>query len=134
MSNDTIIIIGILIGILSFLLWFIFDINIKNQSKEDKIRGYCPLCGHQLRSGERVRSEQIETAKVEIKTFIKGCPYCLTQRSDIKKRKCPICKNSLELNQTIVAISSIDEPKKLSIKGCKKCYPEGYLGYESKYQ
>jgi len=56
MSNDTIIIIGILIGILSFLLWFIFDINIKNQSKEDKIRGYCPLCGHQLKKSYKKKA------------------------------------------------------------------------------
>jgi hypothetical protein len=134
MNDEILIFLGILTGILSFLIWFIIDINPKNQKVSDHIRGYCPLCGHPLQKGERIRSHQIETPKVEIKTFIMGCPFCLTNKSDSKKRKCPICKNFLNPDQTIIAISSFDDPKKLSIKGCKKCYPEGYMGYESKYQ
>lgn len=134
MNNEILILLGILLGLFSFLLWFIIDINPKDKIFNDHIRGYCPLCGHPLKKGERIRSDQIETPKVEIKTFIKGCPFCLTNKSEIKKRKCPVCKNHLKTDETIVAISSIDDPKKLSIKGCKKCYPEGYLGYESKYK
>ncbi len=133
MNQNIFLIIGIMIGIFSFLLWFIFDINFKGKKNENNVKGFCPLCNHPLKKGERIRSDQIETPKVEIKTFIKGCPYCLYQREYIKKRKCPICKNHLNTDQTIVAISTIENPKKLSLKGCKKCYPEGYLGYESKY-
>lgn len=132
--NEILVLLGVLLGILSFLIWFIVDIKIGDQNKHKGIKGYCPICGHPLKQGERIRSEQIETPKVEIKTFIKGCPYCLSVKSDKKNRRCPVCKNSLKTDQTILATSTFEDPKKLSIKGCRKCYPEGYMGYESKYQ
>lgn len=129
MSSEILVILGISLSIISFLLWLIFDIQIKNKTKEQK--GHCPICRHILFKGEKIKSEQIETPKVEIKTFIKGCYYCLTKN---EKRSCPICKKNLEKNQTVLAISYFDDPKKLNIKGCKNCFPQGYYGYESKYK
>ncbi len=129
MNFEVGVILGLSLGMISFLLWLLYDINIKNNKID--YRGKCPLCGHPLRKGERVKSDQIETAKVEIKTFIKGCPYCV---SGTRKKICPICKKNLSREETILAISFFDNPKKMLIKGCRSCYPQGYQGYESKYK
>ncbi len=127
----SIFILGLFLGLFSFLLFLLFDVQLKNASQNQEKRGNCPICNHVLLKGEKIKSEQVEIPKVEIKTFIRGCLYCLNRS---EKRKCPICKEILKKNQTILAISYFDDTKKLSIKGCKKCYPQGYLGYESKYE
>ncbi|MCS7204539.1 MAG: hypothetical protein NZ853_02460 [Leptospiraceae bacterium] len=130
---EVFILLGASLGLLSFLIWLIFDVKLKHEKKEKDQRGFCPICGHPLKKGERLRSNQVEIPKFEIRTFIKGCPYCLGV-FDSRKRICPVCKSQLEKENTILAVSYFDNPKKLIIKGCRKCYPEGYQGYESKYQ
>lgn len=124
-------ILGLSVGFLSFLLWLLFDIQIKNKTQDQEKKGYCPICNHILHKGEKIKSEQVEIPKVEIKTFIKGCLYCL---NGSEKRRCPICKRELKKNQTVLAISYFNDPKKLAIKGCKKCFSQGFTGYESKYE
>ncbi|MFN3603705.1 MAG: hypothetical protein ACK4UJ_03215 [Leptonema sp. (in: bacteria)] len=131
MSTSAFVILGLALGILSFLFWLAIDLQFKNTSYKQEKKGYCPICNHILLKGEKIRSDQLETPKVEIKTFIKGCPYCLEKN---EKRICPICKRKLNKNQTILAVANFDDPTKLSIKGCKQCYSQGYMGYESKYQ
>lgn len=133
MGNDIFLILGASLGLLSFLFWLVYDIQLKQTKQEKEKKGYCPLCGHVLEKGQKLRSEQVEIPKVEIKTFLKGCPHCLGILNS-RTRKCPVCKTTLAQDQTVIAISYFDDPKKLSIKGCKKCYPEGYIGYEAKYK
>jgi len=93
---------------------------------EDRIRGYCPICGEGLRKGEKIRSSVTEIGNVEIQTKIKGCPYCLGEKAN-KKRACPVCKKPLPLENVILAVADprVDK-KKLSIRGCKLCWPQGF--------
>jgi len=119
------VIFGLGLGLMAFLFWMLFPIGDRRiPDNSDKIKGYCPICAQGLRKGERIRSNVMEIGDVEVQTIIKGCPYCLTGS---RKRACPVCKKKLAKDETIIAIS---DPKidrnKLSIRGCKKCYPQGF--------
>ncbi|MCE9599984.1 MAG: hypothetical protein K8S54_18635 [Spirochaetia bacterium] len=115
--------------LIAVLVWMLFgsrsEIPVKKEP-EGKIRGYCPICGEGLRKGERIRSSQVEIGNIEIQTRIKGCPYCMDETNK-KKRTCPICKNPLALDQVILASADPRVDKnKLSIRGCKQCWPQGF--------
>jgi len=116
---------GMGLGLMAFLFWMLFPIGSRAEKEEKKIiRGYCPICGQGLQKGERIKSSITEIGDIEVQTIIKGCPFCLEGG---RKRACPVCKKKLALDEAIIAISDpkIDS-KKLSIRGCKKCYPQGF--------
>lgn len=111
--------------IMSLLFWMLFPIK-EPALAQNPIKGFCPICSHPLRKGERVRSDVLEIGDSEVRTKIKGCPYCLTENAK-ENRQCPVCRKPLQKNEMIVALSNpkIDK-KKLSIRGCTNCYPEGF--------
>lgn len=126
MDDSFFILFGLILGAVAFLLWMMFQVDVSDNRKKKEIRGYCPVCGHDLRSGERIRSNQVEIGKQELRTFIKGCPFCMPQTA-VRKRVCPVCKKKVPKNETIVAFSNPeDDRKKLSIRGCKKCYERAF--------
>lgn len=116
---------AVLIGGLIWMLFNLRDHGI-DTTPSDPIRGYCPICAAGLRKGEKIRSSVVEIGNVEIQTRIKGCPYCLGEKST-RKRTCPVCKANLPVDQLILAISDprVDK-RKLAIRGCKTCYPQGF--------
>lgn len=127
MDSGYLILFGCGIGILSFLFWMLFSLKDSNlRNEKDKIRGSCPICGQGLKKGERIRSNVTEIGDIEIQTHIKGCPYCMGSIGK-RRRSCPVCKKKLKSDAMILAISDprVDR-KKLSIRGCKKCYPQGF--------
>jgi hypothetical protein len=127
MDGGYFILFGLGLGLMAFLIWMLFPIrNPKRAVAGDRIRGYCPICGQGLRKGERVRSSVTEIGNFEIRTTIKGCPYCLGEL-DKRSRSCPVCKKRLDRGDAILAISDprVDK-KRLSIRGCKQCYPQGF--------
>ncbi|MBI38696.1 MAG: hypothetical protein CMF59_03795 [Leptospiraceae bacterium] len=125
MSDTYFILIGLILGLLTFLLYLLVPIRQrKKKADEDRIRGYCPVCGHALRTGERIRSNQLELGKSNLRTYIKGCPFCLGGRTP---RKCPVCKEKLGKEEMVVAFSNPEEDKKkLKVMGCKKCFSQGF--------
>ena len=120
---------GIGLGLIAFLIWMLFPIadrRRRSKSKE-KPRGFCPICKHPLMKGERIRSDQTEIGDVELQTWIKGCPFCLAVGSR-QKRVCPVCKKKLEKGKVILAVSNPRQDKhKLAIKGCERCFPQGFM-------
>lgn len=124
MDDNYLILFGIGMGILSFLLWMLFPISDQPGEVQEKPRGYCPICGQGLKKGEKIRSSIVEIGDVEVQTTIKGCPHCLEGNA---RRKCPVCKKGLKKDEAIIAYSDPKEDKKrLSIRGCKKCFPQGF--------
>lgn len=125
MSDDYFILIGLLLGLFTFLLYLLVPLRQKRKKEEEnRIRGYCPVCGHALRKGERIRSNQLELGKSNLRTYIKGCPFCLSGKTP---RKCPVCKKKLEKEETVVAFSNPEEDKKkLKMMGCKNCFSQGF--------
>lgn len=112
------------IGI-AVLLWMLFTLNLRNNTKkEEKPKAYCPLCKNGLFSGQRIRSDVLEIGKSEVRTTLKGCMHCLDGNA---KRLCPVCKKKLKKDEFIIAFSdqTVDK-KKLSIRGCKNCYSQGF--------
>jgi hypothetical protein len=126
-SDEMLILLGLMGGALAFLIWMLFSVRVASPDREKApIRGYCPICGHDLRKGEQMRSNQLQIGKAELRTFIRGCPFCLAGKG---KRLCPVCKKKLSLSESAVAFSNPSEDKnRLSIRGCKKCYPQAYEG------
>lgn len=127
MTDEILILLGLMGGALAFLIWMLFSVMARSSSREkEPIRGYCPICGHDLRKGERMRSNQLQIGKTELRSFIKGCPFCLSGKG---KRLCPVCKKKLSLSESAVAFSNPAEDRnRLTIRGCKKCYPQAYEG------
>lgn len=125
MDSGYLILFGIGIGLIAFLIWMLFPIGDRAQITE-KPRGFCPLCAHPLMKGERIRSDQLEIGDVEVQTRIKGCPYCMGTASRLK-RNCPVCKKKVAKGEVILALADprVDRLK-LSIKGCKQCWPQGF--------
>lgn len=126
MGDEYFIIIGVGLGLIAFLLAMLIPVSGRSEKKDRKnIRGYCPVCGHELYKGERIRSNVVEIGNMEIRTYIKGCPYCLGMQN--RKRICPVCKEKLPKDKSIMAVSDPKgDTKKLSIRGCEKCYPQGF--------
>ena len=113
------------IVIFCLLLTLLYPININKNiiKKNEQVKGYCPICNHPLYKGEKVQTKQIEIGNIEVQNLIRGCIYC-TDKSNKSKRNCPICKKKLDLNETIFATANPNlHPLKLSVKGCKSCYP-----------
>lgn len=126
MDDSYLILFGIGLGIISFLLWMLFPIGDRAglNEKKEKPRGFCPICGQGLQKGEKIRSSIMELGDVEVQTTIKGCPYCLEGN---RSRQCPVCKKKLKKDESILAFSDPQNNKnRLAIRGCKKCYPQGF--------
>jgi len=127
MDTGYLILFGLGIGLLAFLIWMLYPIpdKARKDDRKDKIKGRCPICDQGLMKGERVRSDQVEIGDIEVQTKIKGCPFCMGDGK--RKRICPVCKKKLAKDEFILAISDprVDRLK-LSIKGCAKCYPQGF--------
>ncbi|MDH5657275.1 MAG: hypothetical protein OEZ34_15290 [Spirochaetia bacterium] len=125
MNLEYLVLFGMGLGLMAFLFWMLFPIgNRREKEDKNKIKGYCPICGQGLRKGERIRSSVTEIGDIEVQTIIKGCPFCL---EETRKRACPVCKIKLKKDETIIAISDPKvDSKRLSIRGCKKCYPQGF--------
>lgn len=128
MSGEILLLLGIMIAVIAFLLSLLFSPRPVTSSREkDPIRGYCPVCGHDLRKGERVRSNQMQIGASDLRTYIRGCPFCTGAGS--RNRSCPVCKKRLQGEESVVAFSNPEADRnRLSIRGCKKCYPQGYDG------
>ncbi len=125
MDTGYLVLFGAGLGLMAFLLWMLFPLPHRSFRREkDKVRGNCPICGQPLHQGERIRSSVTEIGDVEVRTYIKGCPFCLEGN---RKRTCPVCKRKLKKNESIMALSDprIDR-KKLTIKGCHHCFPGGF--------
>ena len=96
------------------------------ESPSKKPKGYCPLCGHTLYAGEKVRSNQEEIGDIEVRTRIKGCVYCINPENKMP-RSCPVCKKDVPLGEAIFAASNPRQDRlKLKIKGCQSCFPQGF--------
>jgi hypothetical protein len=116
----------IFIGIsIALLFWMLFSLNIRSKTKvEEKPRAFCPICKNGLFSGQRIRSDVLEIGKTEVRTTLKGCQHCLDGNA---KRLCPVCKKKLAKNEFIIAFSDPQvDKKRLSIRGCKTCYPQAF--------
>jgi len=125
MDLDYLVLFGMILGLMAFLLRMLFPIGTKPiGDDEEKIKGYCPICAQGLKKGQRIKSSITEIGDIEVQTIIKGCPFCIDGG---RKRACPVCKKKLDLDETIIAISNPKvDAKRLSIRGCKKCYPQGF--------
>lgn len=125
MDDGYLVLFGVGLGLIAVLIWMLFPIRDR-RTPEEKPRGFCPLCKHPLMKGERVRSDQTEIGNVEVQTRIKGCPYCLASGAR-SKRHCPVCKKDVPVGEVILALADprVDRLK-LSIKGCKQCFPQGF--------
>ncbi len=123
-SDGYLVLFGLGLALIAVLLWMLFKIGTSSD-EEEKPKGFCPLCKHPLMKGERIRSDQTEIGEVEVQTRIKGCPYCMGLSN--RKRQCPVCKNKVAKDEVILALSDprVDRLK-LSIKGCKQCWPQGF--------
>ena len=108
------------------LLAMLFSIPVRIPPSKSKPKGYCPICGHSLYSGEKVHSKQIEIGNTELQNRIRGCVYCVAPDNK-RDRSCPICKEPLAQDKSILAISDprVDRLK-LRVKGCDKCFPQGF--------
>jgi len=127
MDTSYLLLFGFAALLIALLIWMLFTVGIQTREEPaNPVRGYCPLCGQGLRKGEKIRSSIVEIGSVEVQTRIKGCPFCLGEVSR-RKRSCPVCKKEVGLEDVILALSDprVDK-KKLSIKGCKQCYPPGF--------
>ena len=127
MDLGYLILFGAFLGIIAFLIWMLYPLNNRARPEEkDKIMGQCPVCGQPLRKGERLRSDITEIGDAEVRTYIKGCPYCMGELGK-RKRTCPVCKKKTPMGEAVMALSNPKEDKKrLSIRGCKQCYPQGF--------
>lgn len=130
METQYLILFGFGLGMIAFLLWMLIPVHLSGANKEKrKPRGKCPVCESTLYQGERLRSNVIEIGNVEVRTFLHGCPHCLgiTASRFSTKRTCPVCKKNVPQDESIMAVSDPNvDKKKLAIRGCKKCYPEGF--------
>lgn len=127
MDTGYLILFGCGLGLVAMLLWMLFPISVTTTEKEpEKMRGHCPICAQGLRVGERIRSDVVEIGDIEVQTKIKGCPYCMGVLGN-RKRACPVCKKKLARDAVILAIADprVDR-RKLSIRGCRDCYPQGF--------
>jgi hypothetical protein len=117
---------GAVIGVLSFLFWMLFPLSDPiHKTEKKKFRGSCPICKTPLLTGEKIRSSQLEIGDTEVHTTIKGCPHCLDGNLT---RACPVCKKKLKKDEAIIAFSYPKEDKnRLSIKGCRHCFPQGFI-------
>ena len=118
---------GLGVGLMAFLIWMLFPIgDRKRKDDKDKIRGTCPICAQPLYKGERLRSSQVEIGDIEVQTLMKGCLYCMGEKGK-RKRSCPVCKKKLPIGDAVLAIADprVDRYK-LSVRGCKNCYPQGF--------
>ena len=127
METGYLILFGCGVGLMAFLIWMLYPLHFR-EKREDAIQGYCPICttGLRKKSGEQLRSDQLEIGDYEVQTRIKGCPYCLGQL-DKRKRRCPVCKKKLSIDDVILALSDprVDR-NKLVIRGCANCFPQGF--------
>ncbi len=113
---------------MAFLLRMLFPISWPEpdsktkKADKQKPRGYCPLCGSALYSGQKVRSKQTEIGNIEVQTCIRGCVHCVKPENKIRRR-CPVCKQDVAKGDFVLAISDprVDRLK-LSIKGCQNCF------------
>ncbi|MBE7438374.1 MAG: hypothetical protein HS115_07980 [Spirochaetales bacterium] len=127
MDTNYLYLIGALAGICAFLFWMLFPIQSAVQKPaEVRKKPRCPLCHTELEKGEKLRSSVMELGNVEVRTTIKGCPYCLTEKKP-RKRTCPVCRAVLSQAQALVAYSDPRQDRKsLSMRGCSLCYPQGF--------
>lgn len=127
MDNGYLILFGCGLGLVAVLLWMLLPIGGGGPEPPGrKARGNCPICGQGLFSGERIRSDVTEIGEIEVQTRIKGCPYCMGALGN-RTRSCPVCKKKLPEGEVILAIADprVDR-RKLSIRGCRECYPQGF--------
>ena len=127
MNEEYLALFGGAVGIIAFLIWMLFSLKDQKKKKEEnRVLGKCPLCDQGLRRGERLRSDVEEIGDIEVRTKIKGCPFCMPPYGE-RKRTCPVCKARVPQGKFILALSDprIDR-KKLGIRGCEKCYPQGF--------
>ncbi|HOF34155.1 MAG TPA: hypothetical protein PK624_01755 [Spirochaetota bacterium] len=91
-----------------------------DEIKEEYSKLPCIICGSRLKRGERLKSEKY-TVDDKTTVHIFGCPFCLD--SDSSKRKCPVCKKSLNSKEFLIGdMWKKDNGKnRLHVKGCVKC-------------
>ncbi len=116
----------IVILLIAMLLPIHFSTTTSPKKNTEKPKGHCPICKHALYSGEKVRSNQEEIGNIEVRTRIKGCIYCIDLKNQLR-RQCPICEKNISIGEFVLAISDPRTNRlKLSIKGCRQCFPQGF--------
>lgn len=114
------------------LLWF-YQARDEKESKPrgssigEKIRR-CPLCGHVLLKGQRVKSLLFqvgtETGGVrEQLTHLLGCPFCYPANRE-NKRVCPVCGSILPPEGYLIGRFFTRKGKKrkhVHVLGCTEC-------------
>jgi hypothetical protein len=128
MDPAFLILFGLGLALMAFLIWMLFPLRDRfdRTEEKEKPRGKCPLCDQILFKGERLRSSVTEIGNVEVQTRIKGCPYCMGEKGN-RKRACPVCKKKIAPDEVVLALADprVDRLK-LSVRGCKNCYPQGF--------
>jgi hypothetical protein len=83
----------------------------------------CPICSLKLRKGELVQSTAFPsiTGGIDRLMYIKGCCYCLIDTSI--KRKCPVCKAILTLDDFLVTrmFERTTTRNHVHVSGCNQC-------------
>lgn len=85
----------------------------------------CPLCGKELKRGERVFTEAFPGKEEEKIVYLHGCPYCNKTKSK-EKRGCPVCRRILPLNGYLIGKMWVEEGRtRVHISCCSICGRKG---------
>ncbi len=112
------------------LLYFKHWVN-KNNEKKTKKRSKtlqavkCPICNSRLFTDENIISKIYRPMNVPDQLMtISGCPHCYPKTEPGIKRLCPVCKKTIEQDQTLTArlFNKSAGKKHVHVVGCSNCH------------
>ncbi|MCX7786378.1 MAG: hypothetical protein N2442_01620 [Spirochaetes bacterium] len=119
--------------------WFYKSQNLRNEksylSSSTKVYS-CPICGHLLQKGQRVKSivfhggTESGTVKEQVSHLL-GCPYCYPPNHE-NPRKCPVCGATLPKEGYLIArffTRKGNRRKHVHVLGCTECRKQRRLPY-----
>ncbi len=111
--------------------WFYRERRVK-EGKADRSSSAgghtCPICGHVLQRGQRVKSIVFQggTESGGVKeqvSHLLGCPYCFPPNRE-NPRKCPVCEATLPIEGYLIARFFTRKGKRrkhVHVLGCTEC-------------